>query len=102
MRHVTGIVVEISGAGEHLGRLPGVRGEGPGHTWHRDNVYAAREHYPNRRIDYIFVRGPDRWHRGEPLLCKVVLDQPRDGVFASDHFGVYTEIRATSVVLPPL
>ena len=80
----------------------GIRGEGPGHTWHRDNVYAAREHYPNRRIDYIFVRGPDRWHRGEPLSCKVVLDEPRDGVFASDHYGVYTEIRATSIELPPL
>ena len=80
----------------------GVRGEGPGHTWHRDNVYAAREHYPNRRIDYIFVRGPDRWHRGEPLLCKVVLDRPVDGVFASDHYGLYAEIRATPVVLPPL
>lgn len=80
----------------------GIRGEGPGHTWHRDNLYAAREHYPDRRIDYIFVRGPDRWHRGEPLACRVVLDEPRDGVFASDHYGVYAEIRATSIELPPL
>ena len=73
-----------------------IRGVGAGHTWHRNNVYAAREHYPNRRIDYIFVRAPDRWNRGEPLVARVVFEQPSaDGVFASDHFGVYAELRAT-------
>jgi endonuclease/exonuclease/phosphatase family metal-dependent hydrolase len=70
-------------------------GDGPGHTWHRSNAYAAREPHPDRRLDYILVRGPDRWRRGEPLAARVVLDQPRDGVFASDHFGVYAELRAT-------
>jgi endonuclease/exonuclease/phosphatase family metal-dependent hydrolase len=80
----------------------GIRGDGSGHTWHRDNVYAAREFFPNRRIDYIFVRGPDRWHRGEPLVARVALTESRDGAFASDHYAVYAEIRATPVVLPPL
>lgn len=88
--------------GFYLADCFAIRGDGPGHTWRRDNVFAAREHYPDRRIDYIFVRGPDRWHRGEPLAARVVLDQPRDGVFASDHFGVYAEVRATAVELPPL
>jgi endonuclease/exonuclease/phosphatase family metal-dependent hydrolase len=80
----------------------GICGEGPGYTWHRDNAYAAREHYPDRRLDYIFVRGPDRWHRGQPLVARVALTESRDGAFASDHYAVYAEIRATRVVLPPL
>lgn len=74
-----------------------IRGTGSGHTWHRNNAYAAREHYPDRRIDYIFVRGPDRWYRGEPLAARVVLDGDRDGVFASDHYGVYAEVRAAPI-----
>jgi endonuclease/exonuclease/phosphatase family metal-dependent hydrolase len=77
-------------------------GDGKGHTWDRENAYAAREHFPDRRIDYIFVRGPDRWGRGEPLVARVALTQPRDGVWASDHYAVYAEIRATSVERPPL
>lgn len=74
----------------------GVRGDGPGYTWHRDNTFAALECSPNRRIDYIFVRGPDRWGRGEPLAARVVFDRPEAGVFASDHYGVYAELRASS------
>lgn len=66
----------------------------PGFTFDRRNPYAARAHEPPRRIDYIFVRGPDSQWAGEPLETKVVLDAPEDGVWPSDHFGVYTEIRA--------
>ena len=73
-----------------------VRGDGPGYTWHRDNPFAALECSPNRRIDYIFVRGPDRWGRGEPLTARVAFDRPEAGVFASDHYGVYAELRASS------
>ena len=40
---------------------------GPGFTFDRRNPNAARSHEPPRRIDYIFVRGPDRRLRGEPL-----------------------------------
>lgn len=77
-------------------------GDGAGHTWHRNNAYAAREPHANRRLDYVFVRGPDRWRRGEPLAARVVLDEPRDGVFASDHYGVYAELRAIPYAPPPL
>ena len=42
-----------------------VAGDGsPGYTYARDNTYALRAHEPNRRLDYIFVRGPDRALRG--------------------------------------
>ncbi len=77
-------------------------GEGPGHTWHRANPFAARERSPNRRLDYVFVRGPDRWNRGDVASARVVLDQPVDGIFASDHYGVLAEITVAPVELPPL
>ena len=63
-----------------------------GHTFDRRNPYAARSHEPPRRIDYIFVRGPDVKWRGEPLATRVVFDQPEGGVWASDHFGLYSEL----------
>lgn len=65
---------------------------GPGFTFDRRNPYAARSHEPPRRIDYVFVRGPDKRWRGEPLTTRVVFDAPEDGVWASDHFGLYTEL----------
>ena len=67
-------------------------GAGAGATFCRRNPFAAIAREPDRRIDYIFVRGPDRRGRGEPLACRVVLDQPEEGVFPSDHFGVYAEL----------
>lgn len=67
---------------------------GPGWTYDRRNVYALRSREPSRRIDYIFVRGPDRAFRGEPLAARVVLDEPSDDVWPSDHFGLLAEIQA--------
>lgn len=74
----------------------------PGFTYARDNDYALRSHEPSRRIDYIFVRGPDRQLRGEPLRCEVVCNTARDGVFPSDHYGVYAEVQAAPRALPAL
>jgi endonuclease/exonuclease/phosphatase family metal-dependent hydrolase len=68
---------------------------GPGYTYDRRNVYALRSREPSRRIDYILVRGPDRYDRGEPIAARVALDQPVDGVWPSDHFAVVAEIWAT-------
>jgi endonuclease/exonuclease/phosphatase family metal-dependent hydrolase len=65
---------------------------GPGFTFDRRNPYAARSHEPPRRIDYIFVRGPDAQWRGEPLTTRVVLDAPEGDVWPSDHFGLYSEL----------
>lgn len=77
-------------------------GSGRGDTWSRRNPYAARTCEPSRRLDYVFVRGPDRALRGEPLAARVVFDEPRDGVFASDHFGVYAEVQAAPRRLAPV
>ncbi|MCC6556177.1 MAG: endonuclease/exonuclease/phosphatase family protein [Polyangiaceae bacterium] len=71
----------------------GIAGAGPGFTFDaRRNPFAAPTHEPPRRIDYVFVRGPDRRVRGKPLASRVVLDEVTAGVAASDHYGVCSEI----------
>jgi len=69
-------------------------GAGPGHTWSNANPYAARVCEPSRRIDYIYVRAPDRKLRGVPLAARLVFAQAAGGVFPSDHFGLYAEVQA--------
>jgi endonuclease/exonuclease/phosphatase family metal-dependent hydrolase len=66
-----------------------VAGEGPGLTWSTENPYAVVSDPPGVRIDYILVG------RGTPvrvLASRVVCREPRDGVYASDHFGVFAEL----------
>lgn len=69
---------------------------GPGYTFDRRNSFAAISHEPPRRIDYIFVRGPDRKLRGEPFDTRVCFCTPRveagSEVWPSDHFGLVTEL----------
>jgi endonuclease/exonuclease/phosphatase family metal-dependent hydrolase len=72
----------------------GVSGEGPGVTFSKRNDFAAPLREADRRIDYIFVRGPDDSQRGEAFDAKVVFDAPHDGVFPSDHFGVVCTVTA--------
>jgi len=65
----------------------------PGHTFTPDNPLCPR-HWPYRRIDHIFIRCGTN---GQPTLgivdCQVVLDQPVNGVWPSDHFGVMADFR---------
>jgi len=70
----------------------GAAGEGKGTTFARRNPFAYLCHEPDRRIDYVFVRGPDDRYRGEPLAARVCFDEEIDGVFPSDHFGVVATI----------
>jgi len=68
-------------------------GAPPGYTFDpRNNPFAAVTYEYPRRIDYVFVRGPDKHVRGRPLSAQVVLDEVHDGVTASDHYGVLAEI----------
>jgi endonuclease/exonuclease/phosphatase family metal-dependent hydrolase len=68
----------------------------PGYTFDRRNRFAALAHEPPRRIDYIFVRGPDRLLRGEPLSTRLAFATAAAGsdgeIWPSDHFGIVTEI----------
>ncbi len=70
-----------------------VAGDGtPGTTFARRNPFALVGREPDRRIDYVFSRGPDHAGRGEPLAARVCFDQEIDGMFPSDHFGVIAAI----------
>lgn len=64
-----------------------------GYTWSEKNPHTVRWIERNRRLDYVFVGQirEDGW--GAVLDARVVLDLPdANGVYASDHFGVYAEI----------
>lgn len=64
-----------------------------GHTYApRRNAYAAPTREPDRRIDYVLVRGPNDRCEGDALEARVVFDAPVDGVWASDHFGVWARV----------
>ncbi len=77
-------------------------GQGPGYTFDRNNHYAAKAHEPSRRIDYIFVRGPDRQFRGEPLRAELAFNAVSlstssvatagEPVWPSDHFGLFADL----------
>lgn len=71
-----------------------VAGEGQGATFSKRNPFAAPLREPERRIDYVFVRGPDDSQRGEPAEARVCFDEPHDGTYPSDHFGVIATITA--------
>lgn len=67
----------------------------PGHTFGvPENPLVVDWDWPFRRIDYIFVRCGE--HGGPTLQierCERIFDQPVDGVWASDHFGVVADLR---------
>lgn len=56
------------------------------------NPFAALVHEPPRRIDYVFVRGPDETGRGRPVDVRLCFDDPSEGVHCSDHFGVMADL----------
>lgn len=67
--------------------------EGPGITWDNSNPWARLEREPDRRIDYVFAGLPPKSGLGQVLACRVVCNDERDGIWPSDHFGVYAELR---------
>jgi len=68
-------------------------GSGPGMTWDNRNAFAAADHEPDRRIDYVLVGYPRDSGTGQVLGARLVGDQPVGGVWPSDHFGVVAELR---------
>jgi endonuclease/exonuclease/phosphatase family metal-dependent hydrolase len=84
----------IDGRSVYFADCWGATTEAVGYTYDRRNPYALRSHEPSTRIDYIFVRGPDAYMRGEPLSARLALDEPVDGVWPSDHFAVVVDIHA--------
>jgi len=68
-------------------------GTGPGFTWDNRNPFAAADHEPDRRIDYILVGYPRDSGGGEIVTAELIGTAPVGGVFPSDHFGVVAEVR---------
>jgi endonuclease/exonuclease/phosphatase family metal-dependent hydrolase len=81
-------------------------GSGDGATFSHRNAFAAAVGEPDRRIDYVFVRGRDPRALGKPLRARVAFDEKlaatssTDAVFPSDHFGVVADLRAPEVAKP--
>ena len=74
-----------------------VAGEGAGDTWCNRNPYARTNFEPDRRIDYIYAGYPTREGLGQVESCRVVCDDERHGVWPTDHFGVFAELRSDPV-----
>jgi endonuclease/exonuclease/phosphatase family metal-dependent hydrolase len=88
IRYLTGLT-SLGGKSTYFQDAWRLAGDGgPGLTWSRANAHAAREHEPDRRLDYIFSGVHLDTGAGRPLECHLVADQPVDGVWPSDHFGV--------------
>ena len=68
---------------------------GPGFTWSNRNDYARTSLEPDRRIDYVFVGYPLANGLGHIETCRVVCDDAVEGVWPTDHFGLYAELRDT-------
>jgi endonuclease/exonuclease/phosphatase family metal-dependent hydrolase len=62
--------------------------DGLGFTWSNANPFTAANNVPDRRIDYIFVGPAAKDGAGRVVDARVVCDEPRHGVWPSDHFGV--------------
>jgi len=75
-------------------RVAGEGEQAAGTTWSNRNPYARANHEPDRRIDYVFAGYPLPSGVGLIERCRVVCDDAHDGVWPSDHFGVYAELRS--------
>jgi endonuclease/exonuclease/phosphatase family metal-dependent hydrolase len=69
-----------------------------GVTWSNRNPYARTALEPERRIDYVFAGYPSPQGLGLIERCQVVCDDEKDGVWPTDHFGVYAELRTDPLV----
>jgi endonuclease/exonuclease/phosphatase family metal-dependent hydrolase len=97
MRYLRGLAT-LDGRSVYFADAWQYGGDGPGYTFDRRNRFAAIAHEPPRRIDYIYVRGPDSKLRGEPLSTRLAFATPAPSsegdVFPSDHFGLVTDLSA--------
>ena len=93
IRYLRGLT-PLGGRSVYFADCFAVAGDGSaGHTFARSNDFAAMLREPNRRIDYIFVRGPDERFRGEPLDAPTAFTTRPAGVLPSDHYGVVADRR---------
>ena len=88
VRDLAGLA-SLDGASTYLQDAWRLAGDGgPGLTWSDLNPHAALDQEPDRRVDYVFSGFHGPTGAGRPVDCRVVADEPLDGVWPSDHFGV--------------
>jgi hypothetical protein len=78
-----------------------VAGEGPGHTWTDENpntragiAQVVGQSSYRERFDYVFVGGWDAHPKAHARVeaATLAFDQPADGVWPSDHYGVMVDL----------
>lgn len=79
-----------------------VHANDPGHTFTPENPLVKEQivkgmkpfrDWPFRRIDYIFVRlGSHGGNALDVLDCQRIFDEPINGVWVSDHFGLVADL----------
>jgi endonuclease/exonuclease/phosphatase family metal-dependent hydrolase len=70
-----------------------------GHTFTAANPLVTAENWDwelelGRRIDYVMVRCSDHGPTLDIRACQRIFDEPADGVWGSDHFGVVADLSA--------
>ena len=81
--------------------------EKPGHTFTAENPLVTAENWDwelelGRRIDHIFVRCSAHGPTLDVRACKRIFDEPVEGVWASDHFGVMADLSAQTTAGQPV
>ena len=76
-------------------RIAGERGQGA--TWSNRNPHTRASLEPDRRIDYIFTGYALQGGVGLLKRCRVVCDDEKNGVWPSDHFGVFAELQTQEI-----
>jgi endonuclease/exonuclease/phosphatase family metal-dependent hydrolase len=74
----------------------------PGHTFTAENPLVTAENWDwelelGRRIDHVFVRCTDHGPTLDIRDCERIFDEPVDGVWGSDHFGVVADLSAQTL-----
>jgi endonuclease/exonuclease/phosphatase family metal-dependent hydrolase len=100
VRYLTGLQ-SLSGQSVHYHDAWAVAGEGVGNTISMDNPLAAMElerllRQPNQndRIDYVFVGSVEAHPHARATIqgAALAFNEPHDGVWASDHFGLVVDL----------
>jgi endonuclease/exonuclease/phosphatase family metal-dependent hydrolase len=100
IRYLRGLQ-SLGGRSVHYHDAWDIAGDGPGYTWTTENPNTrdvvdavVRQPQHHRRIDYVFIGS---WHQHRGAACQVrsaavAFNQPIDGVWASDHYGVVVDV----------
>lgn len=91
MRRLTGLSTPYVGGLVFTDAWAAV-GDGPGHTWVRDNPHTADAQFPRRRVDHVLVGWPRPKPLGNPLRAVLAGRDPVDGMVPSDHYAVVVDL----------